>query len=143
MARPTEDPREILMQSRTVAVLGAHHDASRAACYVPEYLHTMGYRVIAVNPAYVGETWWGQPVRATLAEIGEPVDVVDIFRRPELLPDHLADIVAMRPLPRWVWLQLGIRNDEFAEALRAAGIGVVQSRCTLADHRNFGLGPVR
>ena len=83
------------------------------------------------------------PVRATLAELGEPVDIVDVFRRPDLLPGHLADVLAMAPRPRLVWLQLGIRNDAFARAVQDAGSDVVQDRCTLADHRGIRLGPVQ
>ena len=134
--------RDVLARARTIAVLGAHHQPSRPAFYVPDYLYAQGYRVLPVNPTLVGTTLWGEPVRATLAEIGEPIDIVDVFRLAELLPSHLGDLLAMKPLPRLVWLQLGIRNDAFAEALVAAGIDVVQDRCTLADHRGFGLGQV-
>ena len=134
--------RDVLSRARTIAVLGAHHQPSRPAFYVPDYLHAQGYRVVPVNPTLVGTTLWGEPVRATLSEIAEPVDLVDVFRLAELLPGHLADLLGMKPLPRVVWLQLGIRNDAFAQALIAAGIDVVQDRCTLADHRSMGLGPV-
>lgn len=134
------DPCRILAEARTIAVLGAHDDPSRPACYVPDYLHSQGYRVLPVNPRLVGRQLWGEPVRATLAELKETVDVVDVFRRPEFLPGHEADILAMDPGPAVVWLQLGIRHDEFARRLQAAGIAVVQDRCTLADHRRFGLG---
>ena len=134
--------RDVLSRARTIAVLGAHHQPSRPAFYVPDYLHAQGYRVVPVNPTLVGTTLWGEPVRATLAEIGEPIDLVDVFRLAELLPGHLADLLQMKPLPRVVWLQLGIRNDAFAKALIAAGIDVVQDRCTLADHRAMGLGAV-
>lgn len=140
-ARSTEDPRQILEQARTVAVLGAHDDPSRAACYVPDYLHSQGYRIFPVNSTRTGQSWWGQPVLKRLDECAAPIDLVDVFRRPELLDQHLEEILAMRPLPRWVWLQQGITNDSFAEALRGRGIAVVQDRCTLADHRRFGLGP--
>ena len=70
-----------------------------------------------------------------------PVDVVDVFRRSELLPGHLQEILAMRPLPRWVWLQSGVYHDEVTRELEAHGIAVVQDRCMLADHRAFGLPP--
>ncbi len=135
MAEIASDPRilEVLRNARTVAVLGAHHEPSRPAFYVPDYLHAQGYRILPVNPAFAGKQLWGQPVRATLAELGEPVDIVDVFRRPDLLPGHLDDILAMAPRARLVWLQLGIRNDAFARAVEAAGIDVVQDRCTLAD----------
>jgi len=132
--------REILTSSPTIAVLGLHHEPEKAAFYVPEYLHDEGYRILGVNPRFVGQTLFGEPVRATLAELREPVDIVDVFRRSEDVPGHLEDILAMSPRPRVVWLQLGIRHDETAHVLEAAGITVVQNRCTLADHQRLGLG---
>ncbi|MFO0758032.1 MAG: CoA-binding protein [Byssovorax sp.] len=128
---------DTLKRAKTIAVLGAHHVPSRPAFYVPEYLHHQGYKILPVNPTLVGRTLFGEPVRATLAELREPVDIVDVFRLAELLPGHLPDILAMSPRPRVVWLQLGIRNDAFAKAIVEAGIDVVQDRCTLADHRRF------
>jgi predicted CoA-binding protein len=136
------DIARVLRDARTIAVLGAHSDPSRPASYVPEYLHAQGYRVLPVNPMLAGRELWGAPVHASLAELGEAVDILDVFRRPELLPGHLEEILAMNPRPRLVWLQQGIRNDEFARALQAAGIDVVQDRCTLADHRRLGIGAV-
>lgn len=132
--------REILSGSPTVAVLGIHREPEKAAFYVPEYLHDEGYRVIGVNPEFTSETLFGEKVRATLREIGEPIDIVDVFRRPELIPQHLDDILAMKPRPRVVWFQLGIKNDDAAKVLEDAGITVVQNRCTLADHQRLGLG---
>ena len=134
--------REALTRSRTVAVLGAHVEEHKPAYYVPDYLHTQGYRILPVNPVFAGRTLWNEPVRGTLAELDEPVDLVDVFRRGDLLPMHVEDILAMTPRPKLVWLQLGIRNHSVARELLAAGIDVVQDRCTLADHRRFGLGPV-
>jgi len=132
--------REILKASPTVAVLGIHQEPEKAAFYVPEYLHDEGYRVIGVNPVFVGQTLFGEPVRNTLAEIREPVDLVDVFRRPEHIPDHVEDILAMQPRPKVVWFQLGIRNDAAANILEAAGITVIQNRCTLADHQRLRIG---
>lgn len=132
--------RSILERTRVVAVLGAHVTTSRAASYVPAYLHANGYRIIPVNPVYAGETMWGETVRATLSELGEPIDMVNVFRPSQAIPGHLDDILAMSPLPKFVWLQLGIRHDESARQLSDAGIDVVQDRCTLADHRRLGLG---
>lgn len=131
--------RRILESARVVAVLGAHPDRQRPAHYVPDYLHRQGARIIPVNPGFVGTTLWGEPTRAALTEIGEPVDVVDVFRRSELLPVHLDEILAMRPLPRVVWFQSGIRDDAVARALQSAGIEVIQDRCMLADHRALGI----
>ncbi len=137
-----DEIRRVLTEARTVAVLGAHPVASKPAHYVPDYLHTQGYRILPVNPVFAGKTLWGETVRGTLAELGEPVDVVDVFRRSDLLAPHVPDILAMAARPRLVWLQLGIRNDAVAGELIAAGIEVVQDRCTLADHRNLQVGPV-
>jgi uncharacterized protein len=138
-----DDVRRVLEEARTIAVLGAHPDHGRAASYVPDYLRAVGYRVLPVNPRFVGQTLFESPVRATLAELAEPVDVVDVFRRAVDLPAHIDDILAMRPRPRVVWLQSGIENDEFAARLIAEGIDVVQDRCTYADHRAFGIAPRR
>jgi len=141
MAIPDARLREILTTSPTIAVLGIHREPEKAAFYVPEYLHDEGYRIIGVNPLLVGEALFGEPVRATLAELTEPIDLVDVFRRSELIPQHIEDILAMKPRPRVVWFQLGIRNDDAAHILEAAGIVVVQNRCMLADHQRLGLGP--
>ena len=137
-----EEIQQVLTEARTVAVLGAHAETTRPAHYVPAYLHARGYRILPVNPALAGQTLWGETVRSTLAELGEPVDVVDVFRRGEHLPAHLDDLLAMEPRPKLVWLQLHIRNDTVARELLAAGIEVVQDRCMLADHRRLRLGPV-
>jgi uncharacterized protein len=133
--------RRILESTRVIAVLGAHDEPSKAAFYVPQYLHRMGYRVRGVNPKLAGRELHGAPVVATLTEIDEPVDMVDVFRRSDLLPEHLPEILAMQPRPAVVWLQIGVRHDRFAERLRAEGIEVVQDRCTLADHRRLRLPP--
>lgn len=138
-----DEVRRILEETRTIAVLGAHWEPDRPACYVPEYLHEVGYRVLPVNPAGLGRTWLPPeriPFVARLVDLREPVDMVDVFRRSALLPQHQAEILAMTPLPKVVWLQLGVRNDAVAHALRAAGIAVVQDRCTLADHEQLGIG---
>ncbi len=132
--------REILTGSPTVAVLGIHHEPQKAAFYVPEYLHDEGYRVIGVNPQFADQELFGEKVRATLAEIQEQIDLVDVFRRPEQILEHVEDILAMQPRPRFVWFQLGIKNDDAAKKLEDAGIVVIQNRCTLADHQRLGLG---
>jgi uncharacterized protein len=132
--------REILTTSPTIAVLGVHHEPEKAAYYVPEYLREEGYRIIGVNPRFAGEELFGEKVRSTLAEIGEPVDVVEVFRRSERVPEHVEDVLAMNPRPKVVWFQLGIKNEDAAHILEAAGIVVVQNRCMLADHQRLGLG---
>lgn len=132
--------REILLGSPTVAVLGIHREPEKAAFYVPEYLHDEGYKVIGVNPQFAEEEILGAKVHAKLSEIAEPVDLVDVFRKAESIPEHVDDILAMQPRPKVVWFQLGIKHEEAAKKLEDAGILVVQNRCTLADHQRLGLG---
>ncbi len=134
--------RQVLEKTRTIAVIGAHIDAEKPAHYVPAYLHEQGYQIFPVNPKWVGRNLWGQPVRASLSELEVAIDLVDIFRRSDQVGQHVDDILALSPLPRVAWLQLGIRNDEVARVLLDAGIDVVQDRCTLADHRHFNIGPI-
>jgi hypothetical protein len=140
--RTEADVRGVLERARVVAVLGAHFESWRPAFYVPDYLRAQGMRILPVNPALVGRTLWGEPVRGSLGDLAEPVDVVDVFRRSDALPAHLDELRGMRPLPPVVWFQSGIRNDAVAAALVAAGIDVVQDRCMLADHRRMGIGRV-
>jgi predicted CoA-binding protein len=130
--------RTILATSPTVAVLGIRDDPSAAGFYVPEYLHDAGYRVIGVNPRLAGREMFGEIVRPSLVDIAEPIDLVDVFRRADQIPMHTSELIAAKP--KVVWFQLGIRNDEVARELEAAGIEVVQDRCTLADHRRMKLG---
>lgn len=139
---PTHDLEAILREARTVAVLGAHPDPHRAAFFVPDYLASRNYRVLPVNPDVPDATLWGRTPASTLAELDEPVDVVVVFRRSERIPSHVDDVLAMRPRPRVVWLQQGIRNDEAAARLEAEGIEVVQDACMLAQHRRFRLEPL-
>lgn len=135
----SEDIARVVTGARTIAVLGAHPDPSRPAHYVPAYVHGRGVRVLPVNPAYVGETLFDEPVRGSLADLrGLTIDILDVFRRSSDVPTHLAEILAMDPLPKVVWLQLGIRHDETARALIDAGIEVVQDRCLLVDKKRFG-----
>jgi hypothetical protein len=132
--------REILERCRTIAILGARDRPHQAGFYVPQYLSEQGYTVLPVNPARVGQVLWGQPVVARLTDLSVPVDMVDVFRRSEALPEHLEDFLAMSPRPQVVWFQQGIRHDEVAAQLVGNGIEVVQDRCTLADHRRLGMG---
>jgi uncharacterized protein len=125
--------RDFLTSSRSIAVLGATPNPDKAGFYIPQRMHSKGYHIIPVNPTYVGETLWGQQVRANLGQVGEPVDILNVFRRPETLEGHLEEILTLKP--RLVWLQSGIRNDGFAEKLEAAGIPVVQDACIAVSHR--------
>src|SRR5258705_7274095 len=123
---------------RRIAVLGIKTEAQRGqpAFYVPEYMAKAGYEIVPV-PVYYPDVVeiLGEPVYRTLAEISEPVDMVNVFRRPRDIPPHLPDLLASKP--RVVWMQLGISHDAVAEALARAGIKVVQDRCLMVDHRRL------
>ncbi len=132
---------EVVKRSRRIAVLGMKTEAQagQPAFDVPEYLLRAGLEVIPV-PVYYPETTeiLGQKVYRRLQDIPGDIDLVDVFRRPVDLEQHLADLLAKRP--KAVWFQLGIRNDAVADTLAAAGIDVVQDRCLLVEHRRRSRG---
>ena len=123
---------------KTIAVLGikpAETDAP--AFYVPEYAQRAGYRIVPVPVYYPNMAKeLGETAYQSLRDIPFPVDVVQIFRRPADIPQHLGDILALHP--KLVFMQLGIRHDEVAVTLAKAGIDVVQDRCMLVELRNMG-----
>ena len=129
----------VLEGSKSVAVIGFHPDTVRPAYYVPEYLSRQGYKVHGVNPTLASRhaSAFGHPIVGTLTELPGPIDIVEIFRRSDKVRGHLDDILAMNPLPRVVWLQLGIRDDSVAAELGQHGIDVIQDRCMLSDHRQY------
>lgn len=130
--------REVLRTAKRVAVLGIKPEshADRAAHYVPEYLKHAGYEIVPVPVYYADVTEiLGEKVYRRLADIPGEIDVVDVFRRSSDIPPHVADIIAKKP--RWVWFQSGIRNEAAARELAEAGIGVIQDRCMLSDHRRL------
>ena len=127
----------IFREVRTIAVLGAKGEAHQPAFYVPAYLKTRGYRIYPVNPTRVGEQILGERVVATLADLPEQVDAIEVFRRPEYLPGHASEILRLSWKPSVVWFQLGIRHDAAAAELARAGIRVVQDRCMMPEHRRL------
>lgn len=130
---------EMLRDTKTIAVLGIKPEshAAQAAFYVPAHMDRAGYEIIPV-PTYFPEVTeiLGKPVYRTLAAIGRPIDMVNVFRRPSDIPPHVEDILAAKP--KYVWFQLGIRNDEAAQRLAEAGIKVVQDRCLMVEQGRVG-----
>lgn len=130
--------RDLLANTRTIAVLGIKTEAQagQPAFYVAQYMAGAGYDVIPV-PVYFPDVQQilGKPIYRKLADIPGDVDLVNVFRRPEDIPQHADDIIAKKP--KAVWMQLGIRNDEVAQRLAEAGIKVVQNRCLMVDHRQL------
>ena len=129
--------QQILESTKRIAVLGMKPDASQPAYYVPEYASQAGYDVVPVPVYYPDLTEiMGKKVYRKIADIPGDVDLVDVFRRPRDIPQHLDDILAKKP--KTVFFQLGIRNDEAAERLAKAGIDVIQDHCLLVELRRIG-----
>jgi predicted CoA-binding protein len=129
--------RRILREATSVAVVGAKAGAHEPAYYVPAYLAARGYRIRPVNPTIAGQALHGARVVETVADLDEPVDVIEVFRRPQFLPGHAREILALPWRPRAVWFQLGIRHAGAAEMLAREGIRVVQDRCMMPEHRRL------
>ncbi len=131
--------RAVVRRSKRVAVLGikTEQHAGQPAYYVPEYLSRAGVDVVPV-PVYFPEVTHilQRPVFRRLVDIPGEIDLVDVFRRPQDIEQHLEDLLAKKP--RAVWFQSGIRNDAAARRLAEAGIQVVQDRCLMVDHRRYG-----
>ena len=126
--------RQVLRETKTIAVIGINPEshADQAAHYVPAHMHAAGYEIIPVPVYYPDVTEiLGKPVFRKLADIGRPIDMVNVFRRPNDIPPHVDDILAAKP--KSVWFQLGIRNDAAAQRLAEAGIKVIQDRCLMVE----------
>lgn len=124
----------ILGSVRTVAIVGASANEVRPSFFVTKYLIDKGYEVFPVNPGQAGKPIAGRMAFARLADVPEPVDMVDIFRASDAVPGIVGEILALDPLPQVVWMQLTIRHDEAAARLEAAGIKVVMNRCPKIEY---------
>ena len=124
---------EILKSSRTIAVVGLSSNPMRPSNGVAAYLQRVGYRVIPVNPNE--SEVLGEKCYARLEDVPEKIDLVDIFRRPECVPEIVES--AIRVGAKTVWMQEGVVNPQAAERARSAGLEVVMDRCTLKEHRKL------
>jgi predicted CoA-binding protein len=140
MAEPHYDDaylKEVLRGVKTIASVGASANDMRPSYFAMLYLQSKGYRVIPVNPRYAGETILGETVYARLADLPEPPDMVQVFRRSEDAPEVVDE--AIRVGAKVVWMQLGVRHDEAAARAEAAGLKVVMNRCPKIEYgRLFG-----
>ncbi|MDQ3478456.1 MAG: CoA-binding protein [Pseudomonadota bacterium] len=135
-----EDIIELLTTARIIAMVGASDRPDRASYGVMKFLQGHGYRVIPVNPQITGEHVHGEFVWRELGQIGEPIDIVDIFRRPEAAGDAVDEAIAVGA--RAVWMQLGVTNEEASARAEAAGLKVVMDRCPKIEIGRLGLEPV-
>ncbi len=137
---PSDDRlREILSSHPTIAVVGASPKPGRVSRAIMGYLMQHGYHTVPVNPAYAGEKIFGQTVYASLADVPEPIDIVDIFRRSEVIGETVDEALALDRKPAVIWMQLHLRNDAAAERARAAGLTVIQDRCIKIEHGRLGI----
>jgi predicted CoA-binding protein len=127
-----DDLLRIFRSSHTVAMVGASPDWNRPSYFAMKYLLRKGYKVIPVNPKAAGGEILGQKVWASLAEIPEPIDVVDIFRRPDAVPGIVDESVRLGA--KVVWMQLGIRHPDAAHVAEKAGLAVVMDRCMKIEY---------
>ncbi|HEX5433296.1 MAG TPA: CoA-binding protein, partial [Candidatus Angelobacter sp.] len=122
---------QLLKESKTIAVVGLSDSPLRPSYGVSAYLQSHGYRVIPVNPAIRGAL--GEKAVASLSDVHEKIDIVDVFRRSEFVPEVVDEAIRLR-VPA-IWMQEGVVHEEAAEKARRAGIQVVMDRCILKEHR--------
>jgi predicted CoA-binding protein len=123
----------VLRDSKTIAVVGLSSNRRRPSYGVSEYMQTMGYRIVPVNPRETEVL--GEKAFASLDDVPEPVDIVNVFRRSEFVPE-IVD-AAIRIGAKCVWMQEGVMHEEAASKARAAGLDVVMNRCILKEHRRM------
>jgi predicted CoA-binding protein len=126
--------RSALTEVKTIAMVGASPKPERPSFGVLEFLLAAGYRVFPVNPGHDGSRILGQLVYAKLADIPEPVDMIDVFRRPESLPALVDEVLAMSPRPKVFWTQLGVVNPRATGCAEAAGMKVITDRCPAIEY---------
>ena len=127
----TDHVRELLSRTKTIAVVGLSSNPMRPSFGVSQYMQRKGYRIIPVNPNETSVL--GEKAYATLAEIPGPIDLVDVFRRPEFVPEIVDEVIRLK-IPA-LWLQEGVVHEAAASKAREAGITVVMDRCILKEHR--------
>ena len=124
----------ILNSVRTIAVVGASANDVRPSFFVTKYLIDKGYTVYPINPGHAGKEILGRMTYASLADVPEPIDMVDIFRASNAVPPIVDEALALKPMPKVIWMQLTVRNDEAARKAEAAGVKVVMNRCPKIEY---------
>lgn len=124
----------VLKSTKTIALVGASPNPDRPSNRVMGFLLQRGYRVFPVNPGQAGKQILGQEVYASLADVPEPVDMVDVFRASEYLDSVVDEALALDQLPKVIWAQLGVRDDQASVKAEAAGIQVIMDRCPAIEY---------
>ena len=131
---PDELIRSILKECRRIALVGASDNPARPSFFVFKYLTERNYDVIPVNPGRVGDAILGKPFLRSLADIEGPVDMVEVFRNSEAAYGIVEEALTLDPLPKVIWMQLGVRNDDAAQLAEAKGIRVIMNRCPKIEY---------
>jgi len=126
--------RGILNTVKTIAMVGVSANTSRPSYFAFKYLLERGYGMIPINPGLEGQDLLGRKVYAKLADVPEPIDMVDIFRASRYAPGIVEEALALSPRPQVIWMQLGIRNDEAAQLAEANDLKVVMNRCPKIEY---------
>lgn len=121
--------RDILKSVKTIALVGASNNPARPSWIVFKYLLQRGYDVVPINPGAAGRAILGETVYGTLAEVPRPIDMVEIFRNSEAAGPITDEALRLDPLPKVIWMQLSVRNDEAARKAEAEGVRVIMNRC--------------
>lgn len=131
--------KTILTRTKVIAVVGVSPKTVRPSYFVARYLSLKGYRVIPVNPGHAGKDLFGEPIRTSLQDCPEDVDMVDIFRRSDQVPPIVDQAIACFPNLKTIWMQIGVEHPQAAEKAQSCGIDVVQNRCPKIEYqRHFG-----
>ena len=126
--------RGILNTVKSIAMVGASDKESRPSYFAFKYLLERGYNMIPINPGRAGEAMLGRHIYARLADVPEPIDMVDIFRNARYAPAIVEEALALNPRPKVIWMQLGVRNDQAAALAEANGMKVVMNRCPKIEY---------
>ena len=126
--------RGILNTVKSIAMVGASEKENRPSYFAFKYLLERGYNMLPINPGHAGEDLLGRRISARLADVTEPIDMVDIFRASRYALPIVEEALALQPRPQVIWMQLGIRNDEAAALAEANGLKVVMNRCPKIEY---------
>lgn len=140
MSLQDERITQLLLETKTIVMIGASLKPIRASHRVGNYMAAQGYRIIPVNPGHEGETLFGERIRARMEDIDEPVDMLNIFRRSEFIPPVVETGLQTLKGLKSVWMQLGLENETARKMAEAAGKTVIENRCLYIEHKRLIAG---
>ncbi len=131
VTKPVTDDilRTVLTRTRVIALVGFSANPARPSHRVAGYLRAQGYQVIPVNPGLAGQMWEGEPICATLTDVPDDVDMIDIFRQSDAVPGIVEEALARWPALQTIWMQLGVTHAQAARLAEDRGVTVIQNRC--------------